>query len=92
MIEELEGAGTWAGRFTVIAKYRGLCLKFQWYCETLWLATDHNGDVWAYKEKPSLIGSNDWWECNSETSYEEPVHYFYTDVSDWADSLVEYKL
>jgi hypothetical protein len=78
---------------SVSLTYRGVNLTLIWPCDTMWLATDKNGDVWAYEAKPvhsNILGSG--WDCAVETSYETPVYYFYAEVSDWADSLEKINL
>jgi hypothetical protein len=73
--------------------YRGQLINFEWNCDNLWIATDKNGDVWAYSDKPvrsNISGSG--WDCDNEGSYETPVYYFYAEVSDWADSLEKINL
>lgn len=93
MSDDILNTTTRVGRDKLLVRYRGVGIQFTWHCDKLWLATDANGDVWAYNRIPvhsEIAGSG--WDCNSNISHEEPVHYFYTDVSDWADSLVEYKV
>jgi hypothetical protein len=77
----------------VTLEYRGLTIQFRWYSEYLFVATDKNGDIWAYSREPDILEFTCTWDPNDIfSSTEVPIHYLYEEVEGWEESLVEYEI
>ena len=69
---------------TKIVNYFGISLAVPADCS--YLATDGNGEVFAYSTTPMPSRSFDGWE----SSYCVSVGSFNTPIANWKDTLVEY--
>ena len=83
--------------------YRGLWLSFDWYADSLFIAVDNNGDVWAYTEEPTTTDELElvtgveqildvWDSASNFEGYDECIHYYNMAIVDWKHSLVEFTI
>lgn len=76
----------------VTLEYRGLTIQFPWNSEELFVATDKDGEIWAYTREPRSYPALQGWDTCSISSIEDPVYYLYEEVESWEESLVEYEI
>lgn len=74
----------------VSLNYRGLWLAFDWDwdADSVYLATDSDGEVWAYSTEPRPDDKG--FYINS--GIEEHTHSYKREITEWEDSLVEYEI
>lgn len=71
----------------VSLNYRDNWLVFPWDFETLYLATDEDGEVWAYIEEP-VLGE----DMFASDEYADHVHNLNRQVPGWQHTLVKFNI
>lgn len=68
--------------------YKGLWLSFTWSPSELYIATDEDGEVWAYfaEPEPDVSEFSTCYGCN------KVVYVYNTETSGWEDSVVQYTI
>jgi hypothetical protein len=76
--------------------YRCKIYKFNWEYKDLIIATDADGEVWAFNIEPTKRTNAGEWDCNNWQSYERciggrpPTDVNSLPVKNWENSVVSY--